>query len=108
MGAEDPWRGSTHKTTGGRENDAPTEGAEGEGSLPPLFLPTEEAEGEGSPPLMIGGGEANETKEKLALRSASGSTPLFVGEVGVETIVIDSHIVKVPILIESPQMTFRC
>jgi hypothetical protein len=78
------------------------------GHYPPLILPTEEAEGEGSPPLMIGGGEANETEEKSALRSASGSTPLFVGEVGVETIVVDSHVVKVPILIESLQMTFRC
>ena len=68
----------------------------------------EGAEGEGSPPLMIGGGGANETKEKLALRSALGSTPLFVGEVRVETIVVDSHVVKVPILIESRQMTFRC
>ncbi len=80
----------------------------GEGSPPPLIAPIEGAEGEGSPPLMIGGGEANDTEEKSALRSESGSTPLFVGEVGVETKVVDSHVVKVPILIESCQMTFRC
>jgi hypothetical protein len=54
---------------------------------------------------MIGGGGASETEEKLALRSASGSTPLFVGEVGVETMVVNSHVVKVPILIESRQIT---
>ncbi len=55
---------------------------------------------------MIGGGGANETEEKLALRSASGSSPLFVGEVGVATMVVNSYIIKEPILIESHKMTF--
>ena len=62
-----------------------------------MIAPTERAEGEGSPPLMIGGGGTNETEEKLALRSALVSIakpPLSVGEVGVETMVFNSHVVK--------------
>ena len=61
------------------------------------------------PPQSEGG--TNEAEETVALRSALGSIakpPLSVGEVGVETMVVNSHVVKVPILIKSRQMTFLC